>query len=115
MSEPTNLECKREPPRNSSWGKREAKRKPVRNGETSDTICHLDDDKLSPTPHLTCLRLPNTGSSSVHASSETSDNSSYHHLSNTETAGLDNCSNGNNSAAEQDDSWPAENVAGPDS
>lgn len=56
---------------------------------------HLDDDKLSSAVHLTCLCLPNASCRCVHASSHTSNDSSYHHAGNGPTASLDDSPDSN--------------------
>ena len=114
VKEQTDLECQWKSPRNTSWCKGEAESEPIRDGEARDAIGHLDDNKLAPTSHLARLSLPNTSSGSVHASSQTSNDSSNHHLSNAKAASLNDCSDGNDSATKQDDPWSTEDVARPD-
>lgn len=114
MKQHTNLEGQWESPRNTTWCKGEAKRKPIRYGEARNAIRHLDNDKFASTPHLARLSLPNTSGSSIHASPQTSNNTSDHHLGNAETACLDNCANSNDCAAKQDDFWSAEDITRPD-
>jgi hypothetical protein len=114
VKEHTDLECQWKSPCNATWCKRETESEPIRDGEARDAIRHLDDNKLAPAPHLARLSLPNTSSGSVHASSQTSNDSSNHHLSNAEAASLNDCSDGDDSATQEDDSWSTEDVARPD-
>ena len=97
----TDLESEWEPPRNRSFSERKAKREPIRYRETSYAISHLNDDKLSTASHFACFGLPDTRRCSIHPCSEPSNDTANNHLGNTVGGCLNDSTECNGRAAEE--------------
>jgi hypothetical protein len=110
----TNLKSQRKPPRDRALRKRKPQRQKIRNHHSKNTTRHLDDNKLAATTHFACFSLPDPGRRGIHTRTASRHDTAHQHLWNGVASCLDDTTDSDDGAAEEDDFGAAENIACPD-